>query len=169
MKNVRSRARPLTNCSAAVPAASLAGSPHVAGCRWNSQARTPPLLCHWPCKAGRIQSLGCLSYGVRWQSEAATPLWVSERRLEHSGVPEITLIQSGVAPLFPLAAALHIRPPFAAAGRIMEKNPLNFHRPPGCRLFRFPERISVFLDLGRGRGLHLAVSNNADNPCFSVK
>jgi hypothetical protein len=39
------------------------------------------------------------------------------KALGDSDAPEITLRQSGVAPVFPLAAAVRIKPPFAAASR----------------------------------------------------
>jgi len=66
---------------------------------------------------GASHFLGRRFYGVRWQSEAATPLWISRRRLEIPRREQIRQIQSGVAPLFPLAAALHMKRRFAAVNR----------------------------------------------------
>ena len=72
-------------------------------------------------KGTSSQQSGCISFS------RAPLLWsaVAERSgdtaldfavaLGNSEEAQITLIQSGVAPLFPLAAALHIKQPLAAA------------------------------------------------------
>jgi hypothetical protein len=64
-------------------------------------------------KGGCTHFFGRLFYGVRGQAKR-DPAFDYTEALGTTEAAKITPRQSGVAPMFPLAAALHIKPPPAA-------------------------------------------------------